>query len=132
MLDTEACRRMSAGAESATWIDHDGDHSVGWLLPRRADPQASDVRWAMEFFPAFVPVGSDLTSHDCAEIRSRPALSGRVGIPRELNVRPAVGLLEALREQHQHARSRRLRLAARYTHGDPPNAAQWNMLFSFS
>ncbi len=66
---------MGTGTEGAARIDHDGLQTGVGILPRRADPQATDTHRVMEGAPCVFPPRLDGGDADVVE-RSPDRLDG--------------------------------------------------------
>ena len=63
-LDAESGRRVCAGSERATGVDHDRVAAIRWLFPRWAEPEPARLDGAMECAPGVLPPVTDrLCSH---------------------------------------------------------------------
>ena len=108
-LQAELRRRVTAGAERAARVDHDGERVGVRLLPGRADPERADANRLVELPPAVLPVLLDVRRGGAAEGLPDPLLAGRVRVRGQFEgTAVAADLLESLGEELEHDRARLL------------------------
>ena len=129
-LEAEPRGRVPPGAERATGIDHDRLDPLGRRLPGRPDPELPHADRPVEVPPALIPVGGHVVGTHLAEGGPEPLLPRVVGVRDELEPVGVLDLLEALREELEHQRARRLGALDRNGRGDAAER-QRNALFSF-
>ena len=130
-LEAEPRGRVPAGAERAPGIDHDRLDPLGRRLPGRPDPELPDAHRPVEVAPALLPVGGHVVGPHLAERGPEPLLARVVGVRDQLEPVGVLDLLEALREELEHQRPRRLGALDRDGRGDAAERAQRKALFSF-
>ena len=123
---------MGAGAERAARVDDDEERVRRRLLPRRADPEATDPDRLVIHPPALFPPALDVRALGRAEEVPDLFLAGGVGVGDELDASGMLDLLEPLREELDHGCPRLLGASLQDLDRDPPQATHRNALFSFS
>jgi hypothetical protein len=111
-------------------VDDDRDRVVA--LPRRADPERAGSRGSVKRPPALRPVLGNVVLLCGAERARDPGSAEPVRVRGELELVPALPLLEAFGRELEHERARLLCPVERHAHRDSAEAAQRKALFSFS
>src|SRR5581483_3907636 len=125
--------RVRAGAEGAAGVDDDGGDANGWLLPRRADPQAAGAHGPVERAPALLPASVHVRSARPAEHVPEPLLARGIRVGEELEPARGVELLETLGEELEHPGAGLLGAPGRNRHRHAPERTRGrhrNALFS--
>jgi len=123
---------MCARAECAPGIDDDRHEPLGRLLPRRPDPESTDLDRPVERAPAVIPAVLDVGRVCAAEHVPQPLLALRVRVRRELDAAVALDLFESLGKELEHRRARFLDAIEGDLDGDSAQPRQRNALFSLS
>jgi hypothetical protein len=108
-LETEARRRMRACAEGAPRVDDDCNRAARCVLPRRPDPERPDAHGPVKGTPPVLPARLDVGRPSVGERREH--VESCVTVRGELDLRPALLLLEPLGRQLDEARAKELELA---------------------
>jgi hypothetical protein len=121
---------MSAGAEGAAGIDHDGHEARGRLLPGWADPQPADLDRAVKGAPLVLPARLDPLAGDVFKGRPERLLDLVVAVDRQLELPGKIAFLEAVRGELEQLRPRLLCPLERNAYGNAQQLDQWKTPFS--
>jgi hypothetical protein len=99
--EAEARRRVRAGAEGASRLDHDRRQPGRRPFPRGPDPQRSDDHRLVEAPPRVLPARLERRREELREPAPRPLLGRAAAVGDELDVPPEVTFLETTREERQ-------------------------------